>query len=191
MTLVGTVVTTAVAGVFGGMGGAVIIASSAQARERRDARAQAREALRRAENLSLSLRPGHQVIKAAHADLETRALLARLPRALVELYCEAMRQWAKWATTPADDNAPLRDPEATACGTVARQAARLLTAAAWHPWGSAPQVWWRTRRLRRVLAAAMPLRAGLDRDRQAALRQRERQLLRAHRKTRRGSALGA
>lgn len=53
---------------------------------------------------------------------------------------------------------------------VAAQAAKLLTSATWHPWSGAPCRWYRTGRLARVLAAGMPTRAQLDRERRSGMR---------------------
>jgi hypothetical protein len=188
MTLLVVAIGTAL---LSGVGAAFITAHATQASERREARAQAREAIRQAETIAGTLRPSHQAITGALADLEARAMIARLPRGLVDLYREAcMRRWAKWATTPPDDDAPLRDDEAVICGMVSRQAAQLLVAAAWHPWLSPPRCWYRIRRLQRFLDAGMPVRAQLDRDRRANLRQRERQVIRDHRRARRSKAPG-
>jgi hypothetical protein len=158
-------------------------------RERREARAQAREAIRRVEYIARTLRPPHPAITGALDNLETRALIARLPRTLVMLYWDArMRHWAKWATTPPDDDAPLRDPEAITCGRVGSQAADLLVAATWHPWRGAPWRWYRTRRLKHLLEAGMPAHARFHLDARTNRRKWERQVLRDGRKTSTGSA---
>jgi hypothetical protein len=191
MTSIGTLAATIGVAFLSGVGASLITAYATQARERRDARAHARDAIRRAENVARTLRPDHQAITGALDDLEIRAMIARLPRALVDLYREArIRRWAKWATTPPGDDAPLRDPEAVMCNAVGHQAAKLLVTAAWHPWRAAPWCWYRTRRLQRVLDAGMPVRAQLDRDGRAALRHRERQVVRNRRKARRSNTPG-
>jgi hypothetical protein len=69
--------------------GSIITTYGSQTRERRAARAQARDCLRRAVNLARTLNPLHADITAALDELDTSAMIAGLPRGLVDLHREA------------------------------------------------------------------------------------------------------
>jgi hypothetical protein len=159
-----------------GATGALITTYGTQTRERRAARAQARESLRRAEQASTraAVTP-HPVLIAALDDLDTRAMLAGLPSRLVELHREASLQF--WARATSLPDHGIGDPETLASGRIARRCAELLAAATWHPWRSALRIAWRTRRLRKILDAGMPARASLLREARLGLRGWEKDLL--------------
>jgi len=78
-----------------GAAGAIITTYGAQASDRRAARAKARECLSKAENLSEGGDISHEEITAAMDELEISAMIARLPRTLVDLHRVArVRLWA-------------------------------------------------------------------------------------------------
>ena len=113
-------------------------------------------------------------------DLESAAMIAGLPRSLVDLHRIArVRSWAaSHAAAPGQDGLA-RDPAAVTCARVGLQAAQLLAAASWHPWRGALYRWHRTRRLRKVLHAGMPTRIQLDTSDRRSLRKWERETIRA------------
>ena len=137
--------------------GSIIATYGAQTRERRQARAQAREAMRQVQNLTL-LVPTHEQLTAAPDNLETSAMLARLPRRLTGLNREALyiRRNVMASVAEAD---PPDDPEsansyndiAFASEHIAGETLQLLIDATWHPTLGAPYRWWRTRQLARVM----------------------------------------
>jgi hypothetical protein len=69
--------------------GSIITTYGTQTRERRQARAQAREAIRQVQNLTVPV-PTHEQLTTALDNLETSAMLARLPRRLTGLNREAL-----------------------------------------------------------------------------------------------------
>jgi hypothetical protein len=128
--------------------GSIITTYGAQASDRREARARARESLTKAENLSRGGDVTHEHITAAMDDLEISAMIARLSRTLVDLHrVVRVRLWAaRQAALPGEDPI-LTDPGAIASVRVGVEAGQLLSAAMWHPWLTAPYRWYRTRRL--------------------------------------------
>lgn len=138
--------------------GAIITTYGAQASDRRTARAKARECLAKAENLSRGGDISHEQITAAMDDLEVNAMIARLPRRLVDLHRVArVRLWAARRAAGSGEDPILTDPDAIASVRVGIEAGQLLSAAMWHPWLTAPYRWYRTRRLTKVLAVGMPM----------------------------------
>lgn len=179
-----------VTGLGGGVAGAVVTTYGTQTKERRQTRAQARNAIRIAENLAYRT-PAHLEITAALARLETSAMLAGLSRGLTELHREArMRHWVLTGPAHADDPERLTKKETVTSGRVAHQSAELLVRATWHPWVTAPYRWYRTRRLVRLLDAGMPARARFDRDRRSNLRRWERETIRQGKNARVSSVPG-
>jgi hypothetical protein len=85
-----------IAAIGSGALGSVITAYGTQTRERRQARTQAREAIRQVQNLTHPLRTQEQV-DAALASLETSAMLAGLPKKLTALNRQAL--WIHWQIT--------------------------------------------------------------------------------------------
>lgn len=179
----------------GGVVGSIVTTYASQSRERRRARADAREAIRKADRLATDPpRTVHNDFIAALDNLETAAMLAGLPRALTELHREACeRHWEfainHWRFTHTQSPGVLpceegtgNDPqgtEALTCRRTAHQAASLLVAATWHPWVSAPYRWYQTRRLTRVLRTAMPRSAELNGNGQSSFPNREIDTIRA------------
>jgi hypothetical protein len=163
-----------------GAAGSIVTTYGTQSRERRVARAQARECLRQAENIAQAASTSHEQITKAMDDLESAAMIAGLPRALVDLHRIArVRSWAaSHATTPGRD-ALARDPAAVTCTRVGLQAAQLLAAASWHPWRGSLYRWHRTRRLRKVFHAGVPARTQLDANARRSLRKWERETIQA------------
>jgi hypothetical protein len=157
----------------GGVLGSVVATYGAQARDRRQARAQAREAMRRAEKVAMT--GTGEELDAALEDLETSAMLARLPKNLIDLYSEARRYAAHFSRTIDIGDINKTKPEEIAEETkrqmvdeakrqmarmtsanIAGEAARLFASATWHPWYGAPRRWHRVRRLRFALAGNGP-----------------------------------
>jgi hypothetical protein len=137
--------------------GSVITAYGTQTRERRQASAQAREAIRQVQHLTYRLRTQEQV-DAALDSLETSAMLAGLPKKLTALNRQAL--WIHWQVTSSYANPnPPDDAEAAgevsdlafATDHIADDTTQLLIDATWHPVLSAPRRWWRTRRLSAVM----------------------------------------
>ena len=159
--------------------GSVITTYGAQASDRRGARARARESLTTAENLSKGGDVSHQQITAAMDDLEIRAMIAGLPRTLIDLHRVArVRLWAARQATPTGEDPILTDPAAIASVRVGVEAGQLLSAAMWHPLLTAPYRWHRTRRLSKVLAAGMPAHSASGKLFRQNNRQWERDIIR-------------
>ncbi len=165
--------------------GSIITTYGAQASDRRAARAKARESLTKAENLSKGSDVTHEQITAAMDELEISAMIARLPRALVDLHRVArVRLWAARLAAPRGEDPILTDPAAIASVRVGVEAGQLLSAAMWHPWLTAPYRWYRTRRLTKLLAAGMPMHSASVRVFHQNNRKWEREMIR---KAKRGS----
>ena len=140
-----------------GAAGAIITTYGAQASDRRAARAKARECLSEAENLSRGGDISHEQITAAMDNLEISAMIARLPRKLVDLHRVArVRLWAARRAAGSAENPIVTDSGAIITVRVGTEAGQLLSAAMWHPWLSAPYRWYRTRRLIKLFAAGLP-----------------------------------
>jgi hypothetical protein len=91
-------------------------------------------------------------------ELEISAMIARLPRTLIDLHRVArVRLWAARRAAGSTEDPILTDPAAIASVRVGTEAGQLLSAATWHPWLSAPYRWYRTRPLIKVFASAMPM----------------------------------
>jgi hypothetical protein len=156
-------------GLGSGVIGSVVTTYGTQTKERREARAQARDALRDVEDIGFARKPSTapsvsrrrqkdpQELETALGKFETSAMLARLPRSLIELHSEARRRRLASDIARASGTAPDdRGLEERASGYVADQAAQLLVSVSWHPWTSRIYRWPRTRKLRRRLDAAKP-----------------------------------
>jgi hypothetical protein len=155
------------AGIGGGSTGAIITTWNATSRDRRQARANVRQALVQAEETATPAQNAHpdgDKLITALDHLGTSVMLACLPRLLADLYKDATITY--WATTaPPPPRAPWEPPipesleeafrSCEATRTVALHVARItgqmLTDATWHPWRAAPYQAWRTRRLARML----------------------------------------
>ena len=171
----------------GGAVGSIVTTYGTQTRERRAARAKARDSLRRVQRAARpqpGLLPpvanaGHSALLAALDDLDTNAMLAGLPSGLVTLYREAtVRYWVK-VVTAGTFSEMIADDQTLVAGRVMHQSAALLATATWQPWRSAPYRAWRTRRLRQVMQAGMPGRTALDLQSKHNLRKWEREVLRS------------
>jgi hypothetical protein len=146
-----------IAAIGSGALGSVITAYGTQTRERRQVRAQAREAIRQVQNITFPMRTQDQV-DTALGNLETSAMLAGLPKKLTALNRQAL--WIHWqitnshaSSTPQDDAETARETSdlGFAADHVAGDTIQLLIDATWHPVLSAPRRWWRTRRLSAVM----------------------------------------
>lgn len=145
----------------GGAVGSLIASYGSQARERRAARCEAMAFLQRFE-IARGRKPaiaGNDFDDNDLAELETRCLLAGMPRYLVDLYKQVnescrYRGYAKagppliaeLVTDPAID-----EMEDLVRYELISRTAGLLASAVWHPWLTAPSRRWRARRLRRIL----------------------------------------
>jgi hypothetical protein len=140
-----------------GLVGSIITTYGPGARERRRARADAREAIREADRLAADPpNVSSPSFTAALDDLETAAMIARLSRALTEFHREACElYWTlaieKWrlAAEQRPPGSPLsgseyKGPRELECWQVAHQAADLLAFATWHPYVSIPYRMYRT-----------------------------------------------
>ena len=105
-----------------------------QTHERRQARAEARKAITRAEKAAL--RGTDDAFDAALEDLETAAMLAAFPRFLTDLYRKARKAHSADAAT---------------------EAVRLFVNATWHPWAGALRRWYRARKLSQMLEGSSPV----------------------------------
>lgn len=137
--------------------GSIITTYGTQTRERRQARTQARDAIRRVENLTFPV-PTREQLATALDDLETSAMLARLPKKLTSLNREAlytrrdsMASVAELGPPDAPGPATYDSGIAFASQHIAGETLRLLVDATWHPILGAPYRWWRTRQLYRVM----------------------------------------
>jgi hypothetical protein len=161
-----------------GAAGSLITTYGTQTADRRAARAKARDCLTKAENLSKDRDATHEQITTAMDQLEISAMIARLPRRLIDLYRVArVRLWAARHATPPSGHT-ITDPAAATATRVGLEAGQLLSAAMWHPWLTAPYRWHRTRRLTRLLAAGMPDHALATNRTRWASRHWERETLR-------------
>jgi len=138
---------TIVVGLGAGAAGAIITAWGGQSRERRQARTEARDSLRLAEQAihasetaieaddgSTIPAPGILEVRQALDDLETRAMLANLPRGLVRLHHETTLAHLASSNierrqAPGTSGRELYETTGLAAYYVASAAAELLTAA--------------------------------------------------------------
>ena len=137
--------------------GSIITTYGTQTRERRQARAQAREAIRQVQDLTFPV-PTHEQLSAALGNLETNAMLAGLPKKLTGLNREALyirRDFLARAAEPGPSSGSvLANPDTDmefASDHIAAETLQLLVDTTWHPILSAPHRWWRTRQLSRVM----------------------------------------
>ena len=137
--------------------GSIITTYGTQTRERRQARAQAREAIRQVQSLTVPV-PTYEQLTAALDNLETSAMLAGLPEKLTALNREAL-YIRREVMANVNEPSPPDDPDfansrsdiAFAVDHIAGETLHLLVDATWHPILSAPYRWWRTRQLARVM----------------------------------------
>jgi hypothetical protein len=172
----------------GGAVGAIISTYGTQTRERHQARAAAREALRDVENLTPSPDTRQQVTVALDA-FETSAMLAGLPRKVTALHREARLHSCFYPDVPHTSDSPEAarfEVTQRTSRRVAHQAAELLTHATWHPWATVPWRVYRARQLTRLFAAGDPRYTGFLRAIERDARKLDRETLRqaANRKTR-------
>jgi hypothetical protein len=164
---------TLIVGLGAGAAGAIITTWGGQTRERRQARTDVRDALRQATQAIQATEtaieagqyaghgplPGIHEVRQALDNLETRAMLAGLPRSLVRLHHDAtlthLSSSADWEREPpGSSKRELAETTSLAAWHAATAAAELLTAATWHPWLTAPRLPWRTRQLASIYTAA-------------------------------------
>lgn len=135
----------------GGAVGSLIASYGSQARDRRAARSEAMAFLQRFE-IARSRKPvidGNDFDDNDLAELETRCLLAGIPRYLVDLYKQVNESGRYQGYRKADP--AMSEMEDLVRFELISRAARLLASAVWHPWLTAPSRRWRARQLRRSL----------------------------------------
>jgi len=137
--------------------GSIITTYGTQTRERRQARAQAREAIRQVQNSAYPV-PTQEQLTATLDNLETSAMLAGLPKNLIAINREAIyirrgvMESVATASPPDDPSLAASNSDlAFAADHIAGETLQLLVDATWHPILSAPYRWWRTRHLARVM----------------------------------------
>ena len=147
----------------GGVIGSVVTLFGSQTRERRQARAEARKAITRAEKVALH--GPEEEFEPALEDLETTAMLAAFPRFLTDLYrkgredhlyyAHQQKEAERMSKNNKSDEKSIQPSEwlarSTSAGRIATEAARLFVNATWHPWAGALHRWYRARKLRQVL----------------------------------------
>jgi hypothetical protein len=175
----------------GGAVGSVVTTYGAQTRERRQARAEARGAVKIAEK-AVSIEDDEE-LEAALEDLATKAMLAGLPRFLVDLYSESKRSYI-WGLRQGRKETDKENMDAwltTAmdCRRVADETARLFVDATWHPWLGFVYRRYRARKLRFMLKGTSPFTEGHLRQYEHRLRQyvhnRDRELIQRAKRARR------
>jgi hypothetical protein len=139
----------------GGSAGALITTYGGKGRERRRARSDVIAALSAAEVARLSRPPeaGPSANPAEIAELQTKCMLAGVPRALPDLYKLANDRWRDKPAPPIEtsaDAAPRVLRHVLAMRTI-DEAASLLSGALWHPWLSRFAQPWRVRRLENII----------------------------------------
>jgi len=137
--------------------GSIVTTYGTQTRERRQARTQVREALRQVQNLMRHV-PTYEQLTAALDNLETSAMLARLPKELTGLNRDALHMLREHLASVAEPHPPdgpeladARSDIAFLSDHIAGETIHLFIDATWHPILSAPRRWWRTRQLSRVM----------------------------------------
>jgi len=174
----------------GGAVGSLIASYGSQARERRAARSEAMAFLQRFE-IARGRKPAtdNDFDDSDLAELETRCLLAGMPRYLVDLYKQVnesgrYRGYVKVKSSPIAEL--IADPAIDEMAAVVRselisRTAGLLASAVWHPWLTAPSRRWRAQRLRRILFRTDPSAAWMQQNHRRVLREWESSLLKMRR----------
>ena len=128
----------------GGAIGAVITTYGAKSRERRQARSEVIACLQRIEVMRLSrpAKDGLLYVAADFAELETKCMVAGVPRELVFLYKTANQRWTRLTPPKGLEGHAAEDMVAVAAFlailALIDRAAELLTEAVWHPLLSRP-----------------------------------------------------
>ena len=148
--------------------GSLIATYGSQARDRRVARAEAMASIQRFEIVRGRQDPvpdnmaeAFEALKLAEDDLtevETRCLLAGIPRYLVDLY-KLINESARlhgYRKATSDLHVQLDHADAIVRHMLISRAASLLASAVWHPWLTAPSRRWRAWRLQRLFFRAYP-----------------------------------
>jgi hypothetical protein len=138
---------------FGTFAGSVITTYGGRGRERRKARSKALADLEEVEvhRLTLSFNEGPYYDFATFAKLNTKCMIAGVPRPVLSLYDQICYANRRYVGPPPHDG---REGHASYHGAMASlwladQAAQLIRDTLWHPRLILPFRWWRTRRLRR------------------------------------------
>jgi hypothetical protein len=142
-------------GVASGVIGSVITTYGSQARERRDARKEVLARLAEADRTAGQVAVDRAAVLDAGRAVGTAALLAGVPRHLIDTYLlayDAVRDdRLKWGTPRITSNDPM------SVGIhLYREATELLTVVLWHPLLTLPVRRYRSRRIRRFLAGVLP-----------------------------------
>jgi hypothetical protein len=163
------IATSASAILAGGAAGAIITTYGGKARERRQARSDVITTLSRIEIARLSQQADHgpSIDVASIAELETKCMLAGVPRELSVMYKSANDRWreSRPPATPPAEVAGLAYIQAMITDWIALQtierSAELLTNALWHPWLSRPLRHWHVRKLEQRINAVSGRRGQL------------------------------
>jgi len=179
----------------GGVVGSIVATYGSQTRERRQARAEAREAIKRAEKAAVH--GTYEDFDAALEDLETRAMLAGLPRFVMNLYRKARTAQRYYhrcyeeAEKEIEENASKRNKAdmwlagSIGAARIAVQTTRLLVNATWHPWYGAPLRWYQARKLDLMLEGNGPFSAPANPESRSIARNCKRELIRRGKRIRR------
>jgi hypothetical protein len=163
-----------------------------QTHERRKARAEAREAIKRAENVALHGTNGD--FNAALEDLETKAMLAALPRFLTDLYRDSRHAYLYYVQQEKEAEKASRDNKSgnetieagmSLTGSTSAEAVRLFVNATWHPWAGAPRRWYQARKLGLMLEGSPPIRTKVSSEEHSNVRTIEREWIQLAKRVRR------
>jgi hypothetical protein len=139
----------------GGVVGSLITTYGSQARDRRAARCEAMASIQCFE-LARGRKTPPEIFECDNDSLievETRCLLAGIPRYLVDLY-KMLNQAPSQLRKTSDSDSDIDEEEALGIlvtHEAITHAAGLLASAIWHPWLTAPSRRWRAWRLRRLV----------------------------------------
>ena len=139
---------------FGTVTGSVITTYGGRARERRKARSKVMSSLERFETgrAARPLRDGIEFDRTTFAELNSRCIIAGVPRNLVALYQEICQAHSRLQAADEEHREPLVIAHIMGGFYLSDQAARLIQNALLHPFRSRLLRWWRFRRLQRKAA---------------------------------------
>jgi hypothetical protein len=188
-------VTLALTTLGGGAVGSIVTTYTSQTRERRQARSDAREAITRAEKVAF-LR-NEDAFHDALETLETKAMLAGMPRHLTTLYRKARESQLYYEARSGvigkrgKEHVEEEISEANKWLTggmlaagVATEAVQLFINATWHPWHAAPWRWYRARKLGLMLEGTAPVRIVASPEFRRITKSRRRELIKEGKRAR-------
>jgi hypothetical protein len=179
----------------GGAVGSIVATYTGQTRERRQARSEAREAIMRAEKVASPA--STDAFGDALETLETKAMLASMPRHLTTLYRKARehqlqyqaRSWVIGKGGEGYTEEEISEANKWLTGgmiaaSVATEAVRLFINATLHPWYAAPWRWYRARKLELMLEGAAPVRVVASPEFRRITQSRRRELIKEGKRAR-------